>query len=107
MLTILDSSTFLKFLFYRLVPYQDNSWDCGVFVCRYAFALYQKRLSHITRGDTKNNFNDFITMSEHFDFNMENIAKWRKEMEELLTILIKIYESKKEKGKKKKRKKKG
>ncbi len=27
----------------KLIPYQDNSCDCGVFVCRYAYALFESR----------------------------------------------------------------
>ena len=32
------------------VPTQDNSFDCGVFVCRYASAIYQLRERNFTYG---------------------------------------------------------
>jgi hypothetical protein len=34
------------------VPYQDNCWDCGVSVCRYAFALSMLRDKVIKFGDS-------------------------------------------------------
>jgi Ulp1 family protease len=33
------------------VPKQTNGYDCGVFICRYAYALYQARFTPITYVD--------------------------------------------------------
>jgi hypothetical protein len=55
-------------------PYQDNSWDCGVFVCRYGFWIYSLRGHDVTyahRNDDK--FRSFITESEEFAFDRTEI----------------------------------
>jgi hypothetical protein len=71
------------------VPYQDNGWDCGVFVCRYAYAMYEvARRTSITLGD----FHSVITGSEEFAFDMDDIARIREEFKTLIQNLSKVYE---------------
>ena len=78
------------------VPYQDNSWDCGVFVCRYAHALYSMRDRDITFGDAsegtgRNPFQQAITDSKAFDFCQDDILRIRKELDSLINKLSVIY----------------
>eukprot|EP00586_Coscinodiscus_wailesii_P008142 CAMPEP_0172521924 /NCGR_PEP_ID=MMETSP1066-20121228/292848_1 /TAXON_ID=671091 /ORGANISM="Coscinodiscus wailesii, Strain CCMP2513" /LENGTH=710 /DNA_ID=CAMNT_0013304887 /DNA_START=982 /DNA_END=3114 /DNA_ORIENTATION=- len=75
------------------IPYQDNSWDCGVFVCRYAFALYQQRHVPITYEDVESEilFQKTITDSQGFKFNMKDIIRLRKEMRILIDNLSELY----------------
>eukprot|EP00563_Minutocellus_polymorphus_P004411 CAMPEP_0181044106 /NCGR_PEP_ID=MMETSP1070-20121207/13080_1 /TAXON_ID=265543 /ORGANISM="Minutocellus polymorphus, Strain NH13" /LENGTH=1161 /DNA_ID=CAMNT_0023122511 /DNA_START=127 /DNA_END=3612 /DNA_ORIENTATION=+ len=77
------------------VPYQDNSWDCGVFVCRYAYALYLMRNKQITYEaaglENRPYFLDLITKSPEFNFNMVDIGRVRDELKELITNLSPKY----------------
>ena len=77
------------------VPYQDNSWDCGVFVCRYAYALYLMRNRRITYGaagvETRPYFRNLITDSPEFNFNMSDIGRVRDELKQLITNLSPKY----------------
>jgi hypothetical protein len=74
------------------VPYQDNGWDCGVFVCRYASAIYEIRHVEFSRGtaqlmDGGNPFNNLISNNHHFCFGMADIAAMRREMKVLIQRL--------------------
>ena len=78
------------------VPYQDNSWDCGVFVCRYAYGLYlmrNKRITYRTAGveDKPPYLCDLISKSPEFDFDMEDIARVREELKKLIQNLSSGY----------------
>ena len=73
------------------VPYQTNSWDCGVFVCRYALAMYQQRNRPILFSHDKNRLELIITDSKYFDFNMKDIRDFRDELANLIERLSKIY----------------
>jgi len=77
------------------VPYQDNSWDCGVFVCRYAYALYLMRNRRITYGaagvETRPYFRNLITDSPEFNFDMSDIGRVRDELKQLITNLSPKY----------------
>jgi hypothetical protein len=64
------------------VPYQDSTWDCSVFACRYAYSVYQLRdrvfpfkEMQLVHGEI-----DMITNGPEFDFGMEDIARIRLEM---------------------------
>ena len=86
--------------FNTAVPHQNNSWDCGVFVCRYAYAIFRLRLRDFTFGDAglcsegekKNNpFYHLITDTEEFDFDMSDIRRFREELKTLVEKLSGIY----------------
>jgi len=95
------------------VPRQDNSWDCGVFVCRYGYAIYRLLLEGIEfkikagtkKKDYQAQLNELISSHQAFDFNMEDIERIRVEMKQLLKNLNVLYTKwrKKEKISKKKK----
>lgn len=74
------------------VPYQDNGFDCGLFVCRYAYAMYKlagKIFSYgelATMGPLQNVIRS-ITRSDEFGFGMEDMARMRREMQTLIRRL--------------------
>lgn len=78
-------------LFDPKIPYQDNSWDCGVFACRYAYSIYLLRHRTFTVNDLNNNFRDLITTNPVFRFNMQDIARIRNEMNTLVVNLTSHY----------------
>jgi len=72
------------------VPHQDNAWDGGVFVCRYAYGLFKERNNPICKRDL-NRKDNFITESKYFEFDMTDIAKMRENLKNLIENLSKIY----------------
>ena len=85
-----------------LVPYQTNGCDCGVFVCRYTYAMYKLRnadftyaSSGVVPGEKKSSaksrspFREQITENEAFKFDMNDIAKLR---EHLATLIERLHE---------------
>jgi len=80
------------------VPYQNNGWDCGVFVCRYAYAMFGLRKNAFSYVDaqlpTKRRgkaFDQLITKSSEFCFDMRDIARIRVEMKLLIRNLSEVY----------------
>ena len=84
------------------VPTQDNSFDCGVFVCRYAYAIYQLRERNFTYADAgmycdmddernQSGLYHLITLGASFDFNMDDIVRFREEFKTLLRRLSVVY----------------
>jgi Ulp1 family protease len=97
---IIDVSPFVRVAntCYLSVPYQDNSWDCGVFVCRYAYAVYLLRERSFSyreanafgeRGNSR--FLELITDSPEFSFAMPDIARFRNELKTLIEMLSGVY----------------
>ncbi len=74
-----------------LVLYQDNSCDCGVFVCQYAYALFESRFNIFTWQDCQNNFHRVVTMNQLFKFNMVDIKRIREEFGILVDRLSELY----------------
>ena len=75
------------------VPSQDNSWDCGVFVIRYAFALYKMRdrCFSYEEARSKPGFRSMITESPEFTFEMSNIYSLRDDLTHLIQKLSEYY----------------
>jgi len=89
------------------VPFQTNGYDCGIFVCRYAYALY--RLRHLKflhkevfstavlgsptrfRCKKKNAFKSLITNGQDFKFEMEDIDQMRSDFKKFIQKLSPIY----------------
>jgi len=87
------------------VPLQNNTWDCGVFVCRYAYAIYELRDRDFTYGDagmhceetdiisgsSSRAFQELISDGAEFDFDMADIARFREEFKTLIIQLSRLY----------------
>ena len=76
------------------VPYQDNTWDCGVFVCRYAYALFMLRHNRITTSadsSLQEVLKAAITDRDEFQFDMDDIKRIRGEMMSLICRLATLY----------------
>lgn len=73
------------------VPYQDNSWDCGVFVCQYAYKTLLLRNNQFTFEDLEEKLQAAITNTPEFEFCMEDIKLLRTEMKLLVDNLSKLY----------------
>ena len=78
------------------VPRQNNTWDCGLFVCRYASALYSMHDSIITFGhaEAANGgppFKRVITDSDAFNFDGEAICRLREDFGNLIKRLSDMY----------------
>ncbi|GKY91404.1 hypothetical protein MPSEU_000112700 [Mayamaea pseudoterrestris] len=84
-------------LFMPEVPRQDNFCDCGVFVCRYAYALYQlsKGTSFKVRDGHEGNqqFYKTITNAKEFKFDMEEIQLLRKQLMSLIERLHYLHQT--------------
>ena len=87
-----------------LVPYQNknNRWDCGVFVCRYAYTIFELRNLNFTFGNggmqcgsedekKKKPFYHLITEQEEFEFDMQDIKRFREEFKTLIEQLSGIF----------------
>ena len=94
------------------VPRQNNGSDCGVFVCRYALAMFQLRHMRFTRreagleplGDEPSTprsqrrsqsraFEEFITNGHAFDFDVEDIQRIRQDFKTLIQNLHPLYDA--------------
>lgn len=88
----LKHSTYL--LFALEVTYQNNSWDCGVFVCRYASGIFQLRDRVFSYNELLGERGDvikMITYGDEFNFSLDDIADLREEMKILIERLSTIY----------------
>jgi len=83
------------FVTYHTVPYQDNSWDCGVFVCRYAYSTLLLRDRQFTFEDITGSdmLLEGITNRPEFEFSMQDIKLLREEMKVLVDNLTESYQS--------------
>ncbi len=80
-------------LFFLPVPRQTNSWDCGLFTCKYAHALYQQRWQMITVNDLrgKKPLINVITNSPYMKFDYRDIDEMRVELRKLIDNLSDLY----------------
>jgi len=94
------------------VPRQDNGSDCGVFVCRYAFAMFQLRHLKFSYRDAgldtisakksitqrqreglqSQGFVDLITNGKGFEFDVDDIQRIRCEFKTLIRKLHPLYQ---------------
>ena len=77
------------------VPYQDNSWDCGVFVCLYSYGFFLLGDKPFTLADVKDKFKAKITQSPEFRYDMKDIGKFRENLGILIRNLSESYKEKK------------
>ncbi len=79
----------------NIVPYQEKSWDCGVYTCRYAPAILQSWDMPFTFSHAKNNnnFQILITNNHKFKFSGIEITAMRLEMSLLIMNLSSIYQT--------------
>ena len=94
-----------------VVPRQNNGSDCGVFVCRYAFAMFQLRHKEFSRRDAglepldgdqlrsrrqrgtrTKAFANLITNGNEFDFDVEDIQRIRRDFKTLIKKLHPLYQ---------------
>jgi hypothetical protein len=81
----------ISHIYSYVVPYQDNGCDCGVFVCRYAINLYLMRKQIFSFSGIENQFKKLITDGAAFDFDMDDIARIREEIKDLIDALSPLY----------------
>jgi Ulp1 family protease len=92
--------TFFLFNFI-IVPRQDNGSDCGVFVCRYALAMFKLRHLEFTnkeagltgqkmRGNAP--FSKLITYGEEFHFDCGDIHRIRVEYQTSIRNLHQMFD---------------
>ena len=100
--------------FYVTVPRQNNFSDCGVFVCRYALAMFQLRYKRFSRRDAgleqlvdespistrrtqrappSGPFVELITNGHAFDFDVEDIQRIRQDFKTLIRKLHPLYKA--------------
>lgn len=79
---------------------QNNTWDCGVFVCRYALAIYKLRNRSFTFRDVHGNspFSRLVTGGAEFDFDMNDIVRFRGEFQKLIENLSLVWTKWKREG---------
>ena len=93
-------------MFDPMIPYQNNGWDCGVFVCRYAFGVLSLRNVDFRVNSTTNFkkreaamkklLKSKISDSDEFDFNMSDIERLRRNFATLIDRLSDLYKQKEE-----------
>ncbi|KAL3937570.1 MAG: hypothetical protein SGBAC_007345 [Bacillariaceae sp.] len=99
------SHTIVSFIvaMFAAVPMQNNTWDCGVFVCRYALAICKLRNRKFTFRDVHSDspFHRLVSGGAAFDFNMKDIVRFRGEFQKLIENLSGVWENWKREGEKK------
>ena len=73
------------------VPYQENGYDCGVFVCRYAYGLLKMRSHVFSQADIVDGCKELISANDLFKFDMKDISRFRTEFRSLIKNLSQMY----------------
>ena len=73
------------------VPQQNNSYDCGVFVCRFAYNIMLLHEECFTDEDLKDYLSTKISQSAAFAFDMECIKTFRSNMKTLISNLSELW----------------
>jgi hypothetical protein len=92
-LTATGHSSLLSISSLITVPCKKNGYNCGIYVCRYAYGLYvMKHLLFTWRDYTEDPpFNTLITRSNAFKVSKSDIKRIRGEMSTLINNLSELY----------------
>ena len=72
------------------MPEQKNSYDCGVYVCRYAYNMYLMRNRSFKKADIDSKFK-YISNSAVFKFTEQDIIRIRLELNKLVERMTIVY----------------
>ena len=77
------------------MPQQNNSWDCGVFICQYALSILRvfKTLSRTASSARPRNIKQLFAESVEFSFDSNHIAQLRIQLAALISNYSNIYRS--------------
>ena len=81
-------------MLFLTVPAQENGFDCGLFVCRYASAMYYLQDIEITFADVIKEqppLMNKLSLSPYFRFYQSTVTKFREELLLLLKELSRLY----------------
>ncbi len=70
------------------VPIQNNGYDCGIFTCRFAYALLRTFFSASKYDFSNVQINTLLSNNKEFNFDSEDIDRQRKEMKVMLKKII-------------------
>ena len=72
---------------------QDNSFDCGMFTCRYAFNAIQLLKKRLTMNDVHHKLKCHVSEDSLFDFPKGDITRMRVEIHNILGSITEEYRS--------------
>jgi hypothetical protein len=70
---------------------QRGHCNCSVFVCRYAYSLFQIRHQNFNYYSEKSTFKTLIAMDPAFQFKQSDMESFRNKIATLIGNLSKIY----------------